>query len=83
MSQILIIVAAIISLFLGLFVFVRLIKQVKQGKMQLAENYTAVYWAFNKLNFARLVVVNFVITLFYFGMFTLCLFRLGFIEGAM
>jgi len=77
MNQLLLIVAAIISLFLGLFVFVRLIMQIKQGKMQLASNYTAVYWEYNKINFVRLVIVNFTITLFYFGMFSFCLIRLG------
>jgi len=39
MNQLLVIVAAIICLFLGLFVFVRLIMQIKQGKIQLSSNY--------------------------------------------
>jgi len=83
MNQLLVIVGAIICLFLGLFVFVRLIMQIKQGKMQLSSNYSAVYWAYNKINFIRLVIVNFVIALFYFGMFSFCLIRLGFIQSAM
>jgi len=82
MDQILLIVAAIICLFLGLFVFVRLIMQIKNGKIQLASNYTAVYWASNKISFIRLIIFNFTITLFYFGMFTFCLIKLGFIQSS-
>jgi len=57
MSQILIVAAAIISLFLGLFVFIKLIMQIKKGKMQLASNYAAVYWSKNKIRFIRLIIV--------------------------
>ena len=81
MNQYLIVLAAIISLFLGLFVFVKLIMQIKIGKVQLASNYTAVYWTQNKISFIRLIIVNFMITLFYFGMFTFCLMQLGFIQS--
>jgi len=80
MSQILTVAAAIISLFLGLFVLIRLIMQIKKGKIQLASNYTAVYWASNKVSFIRLIIVNLTITLFYFGMFTFCLMQLGYIQ---
>ncbi len=83
MNQILLVVAAIICLFLGTFVFVRLIMQINNGKIQLASNYTAVYWAYNKISFIRLIIFNFTITLFYFGMLTFCLIKLGIIQSAM
>ncbi|KGK01572.1 hypothetical protein ND16A_2974 [Thalassotalea sp. ND16A] len=81
MSQILTVAATIISLFLGLFVFIKLIMQIKKGKIQLASNYTAVYWANSKISFIRLIIVNFTITLFYFGMYTFCLMQLGFVQS--
>ncbi len=81
MSQILTVVAGIISLFLGLFVLIKLIMQIKKGKIQLSSNSTAVYWASNKVSFIRLTIVNFTITLFYFGMFSFCLIQLGFLQS--
>lgn len=83
MSQFLLVAAAIISLFLGLFVFVRLIMQIKKGKIQLSAKYTAVYWTYNKINFMRLIILNFTITLFYFAMFIFCLMRLGLIQNSL
>ena len=82
MSQILILVAAIGSLFLGVFVLVRLILQIRNGKIQLASNFAPVCWAYNRISFVRLIIFNLTISMFYFGVFVFCLLKLGLIQGA-
>jgi len=81
MSPLLTVAAALISIFLAIFVLIRLFMQIRQGKIQLSSKYAAVYWQHNKVNFIRLIIVNFTISLFYFAMFTFCLIQLGYIQN--